>query len=698
MKIIIYITILLLTMFASAQTDTSKDSIATKLDEVVVQKELKTFTNKNGNIKIDVANSIFKTIPNTVDLLAKLPKVQISANGESITVIGKGEPLLYIDKQKASMDDLNNLAVDDIKTIEIINNPSVKYESEGRAVILITRKTLKNDGMQLSIGETGSFKTYFNNYLTGNLAFKKKKLEFKFNLAYNDRNQWESNGNDFSIPAAGITSDYLVTVKTKRKQYILGGSFFYKINEDDYFSFSVSNRYQTDGDNFFTATNYTQSDIYSRITTINISDESRNFFNSFLNYNTKLRNSNSQLFTGLQYSMYVNDSFNAISNITGNSSPVPAQNRDQDFGVNVFSARVDLESKFKDDLKWESGALYLDATAKTDLEILDFEKDTSQNSNYKHNEHNTALYTQLSGIYKKTSWSVGLRAENTYVKGRYRDSASIKADKDYTDLFPKLELIREIDSSKTVTLNYSRSISRPDYSATNQGATYINQYFLFAGNINLNPTISNLLSTGFQYKDKSVTLSYYENRNPVYYGFNYDNQQNVLTFQQVNFDKETGFNIEFNLPFKAGFWSVQNVLSLVQNKIEDGDAVANITKPYLYLYTNSIFTLPKQLTLSLTGWGLTKRNEGVIKKNSLFVTDISVSKTFLKNWVCTLSCNDIFHQMNFTEQFNVNNVNSRVNYYTDTREFSVALRYSFGTIKNSSYKEKVIDENSDRIK
>jgi len=113
------------------------------LEEVKVVKEVKAFTNKNGNIKVDVSNSIFNSIPNAVDLLAKLPKIQISSDKESITVIGKGTPIIYIDNQMVSMNDLNALPVDDIKTIEIVNNPSSKYEASGRVVILITRKLTK---------------------------------------------------------------------------------------------------------------------------------------------------------------------------------------------------------------------------------------------------------------------------------------------------------------------------------------------------------------------------------------------------------------------------------------------------------------------------------------------------------------------------------------------------------------------------
>ena len=125
-----------------------KDEIY-NLNEVTIISKRKTFTNSNGNIKVDVANSVYNSIPNTVDLLSKLPTVQVSSDKENITVIGKGNPLIYIDSQKAGINDLNALDPADIKTIEIIQNPSSKYEAEGRSVILVTRKFSKKDSFKI---------------------------------------------------------------------------------------------------------------------------------------------------------------------------------------------------------------------------------------------------------------------------------------------------------------------------------------------------------------------------------------------------------------------------------------------------------------------------------------------------------------------------------------------------------------------
>jgi len=105
----------------------------TTLEEVELTATKQPIENKNGNIIVNVENTIFSSESNPLDLLSKLPTIQISPNRESISIIGKGNPLIYIGKQKISFEELNSLPIDAIESIEIIKNPSVKYEAEGRS-------------------------------------------------------------------------------------------------------------------------------------------------------------------------------------------------------------------------------------------------------------------------------------------------------------------------------------------------------------------------------------------------------------------------------------------------------------------------------------------------------------------------------------------------------------------------------------
>ena len=392
---------LLFAQLMFAQETPKEEEQPKALEEVVVQKVNKTFTNKNGNIKVDVANSILSNAPSVIDLLEKLPKVIVAPDKQSLSIIGKGSPLLYIDNQKADMNDVNSLAMEDIKTIEIINNPSAKYEASGRAVILITRKFSKREGYKVSVTENAAFKKYFNNYSAVNANLKTGSLEFKANFNYNQIKVWESNGNTFSIPAFDIESQYLVTAVTDRPQFIYGGGLFYKINEDDYLSVNFSRTAQDDDFAITTATfNRDGSDINS-INTLNTNTENRDHTNAFLNYNHKIKSLGVDLFTGLQLTSFNQQMEGLISNDFNDVGYELAQFRNQRFGIDVASGRIDVEKKFKNEMKLELGGLYLQAKANTFFEVITSNPPATNQSIYFHKEKNIAAYTQFSGTYKK---------------------------------------------------------------------------------------------------------------------------------------------------------------------------------------------------------------------------------------------------------------------------------------------------------
>nr|WP_294788362.1 TonB-dependent receptor [uncultured Flavobacterium sp.] len=698
LKLLLFLLLFCLSFVAKAQNETPKDSISKELKEVVITKNKKTFTNSNGNIKVDIANSVYNSIPNPVDLLSKLPLVQVSSNRENISIIGKGNPLIYIDNQKVGMNDLNALAVADIKTIEIIMNPSSKYEAEGRAVILITRKLSRKDGFKTDVSETASFKKNYNNYLGFNSSFKKNKLEWKANFNYNRRNPWENHTMEYQIPQADIISDYNVKAISNVKEYVFGGGLFYKINEDDYLSVNVNGKLRDDTFDINTFTFNKNKQEINSVYTFTENTSSKDFINSFLNYSKKLKAIDTKIFVGFQGSNYKQHLWSLVQNNYNNTELELSQNRDQKFNVDVFSGRIDLEKKFKNEMNWEYGGLYSKAKSKSNHDVFDYDQNENTSFVYDFKEANLAAYTQLSGKIKKVSFSAGIRIENTNVSGKYATENAFLIDKNYTNLFPKAQLSFAIDSTKSINIDYSKSISRPNYSSLSMIAAYINPYFLYGNNINLQPTFIDVISTTFQYHDKSVKLTLYENKNPTYQDFVFDNQTNVMNFTSKNFKKESGYNIEFTLPFTYKFWTNINSLIFATNKIEDDSAVFNSSKTYLYYYSNNTFQLPKDFTFVLSFWGATKQKEGVFERNAQLIFDLSLAKKMGKNWTCTLSYNDIFKNTIYTERFTINNISSRARYLGDVNEFSIALRYSFGKIKESEFKQKSVNENENRIR
>lgn len=698
LKLLVTLLLFCLSLVANAQNETPKDSISNQLDEIVISQEKKTFTNSNGNIKVDVANSIYNSVPNPIDLLSKLPNVQISHDRESITIVGKGNPLIYIDGQKGTLNDLNALSVADIKTIEIVKNPSSKYEAEGRAVILITRKLSKKDSFRTEISEVASFKRNYNNYLGFNSSFKKGKLEWKANFNYNKLNPWERHTLDYEIPKASIVSNYDVMADTHRNQYIFGGGVFYKIKEDDYFSVNVNGKLQNDAFDINTFTFNQNQDQVNNVFTLSDNASKKNFVNGFVNYSKKIKSIDTQLFVGFQYSNFNQHLESLVADNYNETDFELSQNRNQKFNVDVLSGRIDLEKKFKNEMNLEYGALYLKAKSKSNADIFDFEKNQSEISEYDFKEENLAAYIQFSGKFKKIDFSFGMRAENTNVYSKFRTQILPSIDKNYTNLFPKADVTFPIDSTKSINVNYSKSIVRPKYSSLSQIATYINPYFLYGSSINLGPAFVDEISSTFQYLDKTLKFGYYQTKDVVNPTFVFNEETNVLMITDINFKRETGFTIDLTLPFAYKFWTTTNSLVFTKTKTEDDAAVLNPSKPYLYYYSNNTFKLPKDFSFVLSFWGMTKQNDGIFERKANFILDLALAKTFGKHWNCTLSYNDVFKATIYTDAFSINNVNSKFKYWVDANEISIAIRYSFGKIKDSEFKQKSVNESENRIR
>jgi len=690
--------ILLVFIFAAINSfaQISTNDTINQMQEVEIKVLPKTFMYKNGNVKVEVANSILSAISNPLDLLSKLPKVQISADAATISVIGKGNPLIYLDNQRIEMNDFLALSVSDIKSIEIINNPSSKFEAEGKAVILISRKLSTKEGFQTTISETASFRKRHNNFFGVNSNSKFNKTEIKVNFNYNRLNPWESNANSYEIPSNEIISDYNVAGFTRRNNYIYGGGIYQTLNNNDSFSLSINGNLKEDNFDFKTDTNYQISNDFSQIETKGRTIGNRNFVNTFANYHKKV-SSNSNLFVGMQYSSFVNVSDIKSSNNYNQSAAEPFQRVNQYFKVDVISGRMDFDIKFINEIMLEVGLLHTAANSSTSLQSQNLEQNTILDEAYNLKEQNTSGYLQLSGIVKKVSWLAGIRTENTIINGKYKDASANLIDKKYTNFFPKLQAEIEIDSTKILSFNYTKSISRPNYSETGNGQTYINPYFVFSGNINLNPALSDELFANFQYKNKSVKLTYYTNKDVMNYGFQYNATSRILNYRPENFDLETGYNIEFTIPLKYRFWRSDNVLIFNVNKYEDNSATVGNTNPYLYYFSNQTFNLKKDWTISIGGWGLTNRSEGIFEREAMFVLDSSISKKY-KTWTCTLSYNNIFKGGEYKEKIQNNFLNSQATFFVDTFELSVALKYTFGKFTNSSFKEKVVDENGNRVR
>lgn len=668
-----------------------------EIEAVTIIGEKKKFSVENGNITLDITDSPLNKVATSSELLTKLPFVTLDANGEGVSIVGKGSPLLYVDNQRVDFSTLSGISVEDIKSVEIIRNPSVKYESEGKAVIKINLKKSKRDGSKLALSETATFQKRFSNYFNANFQQKKNKTEWKINAAFNAVQHWESNGYNYAVPSKNISSDYTIVSITNRPQTIFGASLYQELNDDgDYLTLTFNSNFRPDKGDNNTNTKYTENGISSNILTLNHQDNKRASINSIFNYNKKLADWDANIFTGFQYTRESrNVDYEFLNNIDDSGYEF-SQFRRQLYAGDVYSGRIDFEKKLNENYKLELGTSFTKAATTTD-NITDFaDVKAPEFFNYFFKESNTGSYVNLSTEKNKWNFKAGIRMETTSAKGFDNILKDTTLSRNAVDWFPNAEISFQQDKDHVFTLNFRKTISRPGYGNLSSGGLYGSPYIEYVGNPNLIPTYTNTLSFNTSLKKWSVNASVYTSKNPMGYTLVYDDEKNISKFTLINFDKEIGASLGVDVPFKWKIWSSQNSMSVNYGKTEDSLALIKKSTPYLYIYTNNTLKITKSFSLLMDGSYISKRTEGLYENNAVCAVNFGITKS-VSDFDFTFRYNDIFKQMNYIQNMTYDKIISTGNFYGNTPTISVAVKYNFGRLEKSSYKESSVNETSNRL-
>lgn len=661
------------------------------LDEVTIKINKKIIENRNGRILANVQGTMLSKETNTMELLSKLPNVQLSASGEEVSILGKGTPLIYIGGQRISLEELQSINVEDIKSIEIINNPSARYEAEGRAVLLITRNRSSQYGTVLTITERAYRRTFFNNTLGVRLNVKRNKFEYTLNAAYNQFKVWEKNTATYEVSDRNIFSDYAVEAVTTRPQFVFGGGMFYAINDTDYISTNTIYRTQEEPFSITTSTLLNDNGSLQNIATDSDNDGRRRFSSSNLNYFISL-SERKNLFLGAQYTTYIRDVDNRIRNAINNAPTPDRVFISQDFNVESFVVKGDYDVTNKKGAKWEMGFNYAQNISKSEQNI------NGDQSNYEYKESIEGLYAQLTGKRKKINYTFGLRLENTQIEGGFLESSDLLVDRDNLYLFPRANMNFTLAEKKSIDLSYVRSISRPNYSTAIVNTAFINPGLEFRGNINLKPTITSEITTNFQSGDKSVSLRYFRSTDPVSFRFFYDEVDDITVMSPTNFNEENGIDLSVYLPFTHKSWTSTNSLSFSYIRLKDVRAPKGKVQPYIYYYSNQQFKINETSSFGFNGWAITNLKNGIFNRRGVFTINATFTTKLFSRLDVTLNTNDIFNTLEFQESYVLQNLRVQNLFFTDVNEFSISLRYKLGKIKNAKYQNQSVDRELDRIK
>lgn len=684
------------------------------LKEVTVKATRPFIEQSMDKIVLNVAESIMANSGSSLDILRRSPSVQVNDNDGSISLKGK-KVMILIDGKPTQLTGenlegfLSAMPSNSIDRIELISNPSVKYEATGMAVINIRTLKMKNMGINgsWSLGANmGKYIGYNGNIL---LNYRNNKITLIGNYSHQLIHHYVNISSFRTLINNHYFGDYEFHNRARRLQY-------YKLGFDYDFSktTTIGILFQGDmNDRTLLGNNRTLvgKDISFIDSTIVVDTDSKAQLSNW-NLNLSFRHQFPQKGRGLtvdaaygQYNADWNEYFGQqfFENITEISYKPDNQIWFPWFQKNKIQT---LKSDYVHPLS--SGTIETGIQIRSTQMNMDFEfqenkesqwiKNRQKSFNYNYTENVQAAYLSYSGKKNKINYQTGLRYEQTQVKIA---AMGINGDtlQNYGNLFPSISLQYIYDKKRIITLSYTNRITRPTYSQLNERPVYFNPYRQTLGNAYLKPTLTTSFETGLTINQQwFFTLGYIINKNdisliPTLIG-------NTTGYKSYNFNKSevVSLDIVFNSNLKK-WWNTNTGLQYFYtfNNFRNLKELSTNQSHSFYFRSTNYLTLKNGFKIELTGFYYPSQVSGAFKIFSLKKLDVGIQKSVLSNKAdVRLNITDVFNSLTTRYLFRTNGVSGNENMKYETRFIKFSFLYRFGNsnIKIKDRKSGIDKENN----
>lgn len=501
---------------------------ASILDEVVVQAEKSTMQLSLDKKVFNVGKDLANTGGTAADVLDNVPSVTVDVEG-NVELRGAGGVRILVDGKPSGLigisnsDGLRNLPANMIDKIEVVTNPSARYEAEGMSgIINIVLKKDRNKGLNGSFDLTAG---HPNNYgVALNMNFRRDKFNFftSYNLRYR---KGPGNGNHYQEFYEG--NDTLITQNTSRrkrgglsnsirfgadyffnKKNILTTAFNYRYSDDDNFNRIKYRDYLNNLDNKVEYTERTDDEVekepnleYS-LTYKKLFDRKGHELNFDFRYQNEEESERSEI---LEQSFLPDE-------VTKSGKPDLQQLSNNVEGNSNLIFQLDYIRPFDESGKFEAGLRSGIKDITNDFKVEEMRDGEwvalpgfTNNLLYDENIH--AAYTTVGNEFGSFSWQAGLRAEYSEVRTELLQTNEVNP-RDYFNFFPSVFLGYEIDEKNTFQVSYSRRIRRPGFWELNPFLTFSDARNIWGGNPDLNPEYTNSYEAGYlKYFEKGTLTS-----------------------------------------------------------------------------------------------------------------------------------------------------------------------------------------------
>ncbi|ANI89552.1 hypothetical protein A9P82_09765 [Arachidicoccus ginsenosidimutans] len=681
---------------------------------------------KIDKMVVNVEGSIIAAGNNVLEVLQKIPGVVVDHDG-NISLKGKNGVNVMIDGKETylSADQLVNMLrsmnSEQLSKIEIMTNPSAKYDAAGTAgIINIKLKKNSNEGMNGSVnaGYAQGIHPHYNAGL--NMNYKKGKVNLfgnfnssdgKNSRTFNLTRKFYSDNN--SMPSLIMQQSNPQTESDNYQSFKAGVD--YSIDSNQTIGAMVDGAFES-GTHLVSGPIHFYDENYHLDSSVVSHTTEKKPWHSLtydLNYKWEIDSSGQELTANFDYSQFNSSMHQQLNteflNPDGNRLHEPQLRRGNlPSDIQIKSGKIDYTLPLKNNAKLEAGWKSSFVTSDNNVEydnLLNniWTNDTGATNHFIYKENINALYINLSKEFKK-GWSLqaGLRGEQTVSKADQITIDSV-VNRNYFQLFPSIFLRKKLNDNNSVGASYSRRIDRPDYSELNPFTYYIDQFTYGQGNPFLQPQFTNSFEINYTYKNIITTLSYSHTSNAITSIIKQNDTAHTAYETSANLANFNNLNLSFSVPIHiTKWWNSNNYISIYQKNYDGIINNANFNNGRIAFSFNSenTFSLPWNMKAELSGYYNSKAQHQVWLSNPQYSIFAGLQKSIWnKKANIKLNVNDIFNTQSYIAVEKFQDIDMHLHNKWESRRISISFSYNFGNknLKTRDHSGSGIDDEQNRI-
>lgn len=681
--------------------DISLAPVSTALNEVNVTGEKAKIEYLIDKRIVNVDKNISAQGGNAIDALENTPSVQVDAEG-NLTLRGSSDYVVLVDGKPSIIggsNALKQIPADNIAQIEVITNPSAKYDVDGQAGII--NVILKKDKMQgLSGNVNVSASTSDRTNASALINYRKKKFNYFVGVDFAD-NVYKSDISTLNLTIYPDRNQYItenINQYYNNDNLAFKGGFDFDLNEKQSFSFSGSvGRQGYDQGNNARYHRWDNLALDAYNTSRNVVDITGDVLSFTADYHYNIGDNHS-LSVSAYYSSWdgLDDNLLAenLADASYNTGDISMQlNHIKDNWNYQFRANIDYVQPLKTG-KFEAGAQYRYEYRYEGFTFKNYDVPTStwiksDMYSYELNYMNAIYsgYAMFSGKLIGVDYQVGVRSEY-FARNIDIDTEGEPLEFNKFMLYPSVHFSKSINEKHQFQLSYGRRINRPQPWLLNNTPSYIDPYNVFMGDPNLKFEYADAFEFNYRVVFKKVTLStqtYYRYTTNSFTELRLLGNDGVMTHKLTNADSQIAFGVEQGIDVNIFKWWQLNTNANVYNYTLKTNVTGSELKQQVTTWdarVNSNFNLKKGTRIQATGYYRAPSVDAMGENSGFFVCNFAVNQSFMKGKLrAGLSAENILNTIKFDYSVANEQFNNKYTIHADGPIFVASLNYTFNNFQ-----------------